>query len=63
MNLSPFLLLAIEIVLRGGRVMDPETGLDAVRNVGIEGGTIVAVSEEPLEGTLVVDASGLVVSP
>jgi N-acyl-D-aspartate/D-glutamate deacylase len=63
MNLSPFVLLAIEIVLRGGRVMDPETGLDAVRNVGIEDGTIVAVSEGPLEGTLVVDASGLVVSP
>ncbi|HJS73447.1 MAG TPA: amidohydrolase family protein [Vicinamibacteria bacterium] len=63
MNLSLFVLFAIEIVLRGGRVMDPETGLDAVRNVGIEGGTIVAVSEEPLEGTLVVDASGLVVSP
>ena len=63
MILSPFVLLAIEIVLRGGRVMDPETGLDAVRNVGIEGGTIVAVSEGTLEGTLVVDASGLVVSP
>ncbi len=63
MNLTPFLLLAIEIVLRGGRVMDPETGLDAVRNVGIEGGTIVAISEEPLEGTVVVDATGLVVSP
>jgi dihydroorotase len=63
MNLSSFVLLAIEIVLRGGRVMDPETGLDAVRNVGIEGGTIVAVSEEPLEGALVVDATGLVVAP
>jgi N-acyl-D-aspartate/D-glutamate deacylase len=63
MNLTLFLPLAIEIVLRGGRVMDPETGLDAVRNVGIEGGTIVAISEEPLEGTVVVDAAGLVVSP
>ena len=57
MNLSTFSLLAIDLVLRGGRVMDPETGLDAVRNVGIEGGTIVAISEEPLEGTLIIDAT------
>ncbi len=63
MNLTLFFLLAIEIVLKGGRVMDPETGLDAVRNVGIEGGTIVAISEAPLEGTVVVDATGLVVAP
>ena len=63
MNLSTFALLAIDLVLRGGRVMDPETGLDAVRNVGLTGGTIVAISEEPLEGTVIVDASGLVVAP
>ncbi|HLE69177.1 MAG TPA: D-glutamate deacylase, partial [Vicinamibacteria bacterium] len=63
MNLSTFSLLAIDLVLRGGRVMDPETGLDAVRNVGLTGGTIVAISEEPLEGTVIVDASGLVVAP
>ena len=63
MNLPTFSLLALELVLRGGRVMDPETGLAAMRNVGIEGGTIVAISEEPLEGTVIVDASGLVVAP
>jgi dihydroorotase len=43
--------------------MDPQTGLDAIRNVGIEGGTIVAVTAEPLSAPVVVDASGLVVSP
>ncbi len=63
MSLSSLFLLAIEIVLRGGRVMDPETGLDAVRNVGIEAGTIVAISEAPLDGAVVVDAAGLVVAP
>ena len=52
-----------DVVLLGGRVMDPETGLDAVRNVGIRGQTIVAISEAPLEGTTVVDVSGLVVAP
>ena len=52
-----------DIVLAGGRVMDPETGLDAVRNVGINGSTIAAVSEEALNGAVVVDVAGLVVSP
>jgi len=30
-----------DLVIRGGRVVDPETRLDAVRDVGINGGTIV----------------------
>ena len=52
-----------DIVLQGGRVMDPDTGLDAVRNVGIRGDRIVEISEEPLRGREVVNVSGLVVSP
>ena len=52
-----------DVVLAGGRVMDPATGLDAVRHVGIRGDQIVAVSAEPLEGDLVIDADGLVVAP
>jgi dihydroorotase len=52
-----------DVVLAGGRVMDPESGLDAVRNVGITGGTIVAVTERPIEGREVIDARGLVVAP
>ena len=52
-----------DLVLRGGRVMDPESGLDAVMDVGIDGGLIAAVSEGPLNGTEVVDVPGLVVAP
>lgn len=52
-----------DVVLAGGRVMDPESGLDAVRHVGIRGGTIAAISESALEGATVVDVSGLVVAP
>ena len=52
-----------DLVIRGGRVIDPETSLDAVRDVGIAGGRIAAVSAEPLAGTAVIDARGLVVSP
>ena len=33
--------IEFDIVLEGGRVIDPETNLDAVRNVGIKKGRIV----------------------
>ncbi len=52
-----------DVVLRGGRVIDPETGLDAVRNIGVRDDRIVEITEEPLEGRDVVDVSGLVVAP
>ena len=52
-----------DIVLRGGRVLDPETSLDAVRNIGIRGDRIDAISGGPLTGDVVVDVSGLVVAP
>ena len=52
-----------DVVIRGGRVVDPETGLDAVRNVGITGGRIAAVSADPLNGSSAIDAAGLVVAP
>jgi len=52
-----------DLVLEGGRVMDPETGLDAVRNVGIRDGKIVRISSEALSGRRVIHAAGLVVAP
>lgn len=52
-----------DIVLVGGRVIDPESGLDAIRNVGIRGQTIVAVTSKAIAGTRTIDASGLVVAP
>jgi N-acyl-D-aspartate/D-glutamate deacylase len=52
-----------DLVLEGGRVMDPETGLDAVQNVGIRDGKIVRISSEALSGRRVIHAGGLVVAP
>ncbi len=52
-----------DLVLAGGRVMDPASGLDAIRHVGIRGRTIAAVSPSPLRGTTTLDVAGLVVSP
>lgn len=51
-----------DLVVSNGRVMDPESGLDGVRNVGIRDGRIVAVSEGQMDGRRTIDASGLVVS-
>jgi hypothetical protein len=45
-----------DLVLEGGRVMDPETGTDAVSNVGIRDGKIVRISSEALSGRRVVHA-------
>ncbi len=52
-----------DVVLSNGRVMDPESGLDAIRNVGITAGRIAAITESPLNGRTVVDVKGLVVAP
>jgi N-acyl-D-glutamate deacylase len=52
-----------DLVLVGGRVVDPERSLDETLNVGITGDRIAAISGEPLEGATVIDATGLVVAP
>lgn len=52
-----------DIVIAKGRVIDPESGLDAIRWVGINGNKIAAISSTPLAGRQLVDAQGLVVGP
>lgn len=52
-----------DVVIRGGRVMDPETGVDGVLDVGIAGDRVARIGKEPLEGARVIDARGLVVAP
>jgi len=52
-----------DLVLEGGRVIDPETSLDAIRNVGIRDGKVARISSEHLQGARVIRASGLVVAP
>ncbi len=51
------------LAILNGRVMDPETGLDAVRHVLVADGRIVSVSEEAPTADRSIDASGLVVAP
>ena len=50
-----------DVVLANGRVMDPASGLDSVRHIGLRAGKIAAISAAPLRGDTVVDVTGHVV--
>ena len=52
-----------DLVIVSGRVMDPESGLDAVRNVGVKDGKIATVTKQKIEGKETIDATGHVVAP
>lgn len=52
-----------DVVILNGRVMDPETNFDAVRNVGIKDGKIAIITEASIKGKESIDAKGLVVAP
>jgi len=52
-----------DTVIVGGRVIDPETKLDAIRNLGIIDGKIAAVTDEDLRGGKTINAEGLVIAP
>jgi len=54
--------LTHDVVLAGGRVVDPESGSDRVCDVGIDGGSVTALDEH-LDGRTTIDVSGLVVAP
>ncbi|HEV8186862.1 MAG TPA: amidohydrolase family protein [Pyrinomonadaceae bacterium] len=54
---------AYDLVILNGRVIDPESRSDSIRNLGISNGTIKAISTNKLTGRTVIDAKGLVVSP
>ena len=51
-----------DVAILNGRVMDPETGFDAVRNVGLRGGKIAAITAEAISGGRIIDATGHVVT-
>ena len=52
-----------DVVLIGGRVIDPETKLDTIKNVGILNNRIAQISSEPLKGKEMINVAGLVVAP
>ena len=54
---------AFDIVIANGRIIDPESNLDAVRSIGISGQKVAAISSDRLTGRVTIDATGLVVVP
>lgn len=52
-----------DLLLTGGRALDPETGLDAVRNVAVTDGVISAITTEYPPARSVLNVSGRVVAP
>jgi N-acyl-D-aspartate/D-glutamate deacylase len=50
-------------VVLGGRVIDAESNLDAVRNIGILEGRVATVTNQDIMGRESIDARGLVVAP
>ena len=52
-----------DLVIAGGRVMDPETMYDTIANVGIKGDRIAVITTEKITGKKTIDARGHVVAP
>jgi dihydroorotase len=53
-----------DLIIKGGRVIDPSVGLDAIRDVAIAGGKIAAVEAGiARDVTATIDARGKIVSP
>jgi N-acyl-D-aspartate/D-glutamate deacylase len=50
-------------VILGGRVVDPASNLDGVRNLGLLNGRIAVITTEAIRGSDTIDARGLVVAP
>ena len=63
MMVMPAVAADYDVVINNGRVMDPETNFDGVRNVGIKDGKIVAITKDAINGKETIDASGHVVAP
>lgn len=72
---TTFILIALSLLVQAvsaadytlainhGRVIDPESGLDAIRHIGISEDEIVSISKQPLAAEKVIDATGMAVSP
>lgn len=52
-----------DLVVLNGRVIDPETMMDEVLNVGVKDGKIAVITSNPIQGKETIDALGHVVAP
>ena len=59
----PAMAVDYDLVIKNGRVMDPETRYDDVANVGIKDGRIAVITKNEIAGKETIDATGHVVAP
>jgi len=52
-----------DVVILHGRVIDPESNLDAIRNIGIREGSVQLITTKEIKGRTSIEAQGLVVAP
>jgi N-acyl-D-aspartate/D-glutamate deacylase len=52
-----------DLVILNGRVIDPDSGLDAIRHLGVIDGRIATISQQQLSGRATIDATDKVVAP
>jgi N-acyl-D-glutamate deacylase len=52
-----------DVVILNGRVMDPETNFEGIRNVGVKDGKIAIITESDIKGKETINAEGHVVAP
>ena len=52
-----------DIVILNGRVIDPESDFDAIRNIGISNGSVRLITEKEISGRSYINGQGLVVAP
>ena len=62
MESRPDAVSECDLLLTGGRVIDPETGLDEVLDVAVTAGVIVAVGSSGLRAARTLDVTGRVVT-
>ena len=60
---SPLYAQDYDLVINGGRVIDPETLFDDIANVAVKDGRIVAISKKSMKGKETIDANGKIVAP
>src|SRR5262245_4085626 len=61
---NAFAQTSYELIIRGGRVIDPSVSIDAVRDVAISAGKIAAVAPNITAGAAdTIDARGKIVAP
>lgn len=56
--------MKVDYIIRGGRVIDPASGTDGIRDIAVRNMRIVDTGSEPVDAAWpVIDASGLIVTP